>query len=97
MAKKKRSLLRRMLGLGVLAGATYAIWRAVEQNRADRDLGWTRNRSRSHPNRASRHLPPTTPRPTDWPLSIASVELDGAGVEDAVDGEQLLDHCRRNR
>jgi len=41
MAKKKRSWLRRMLGLGALASATYAIWRAVEQNRADRDLGWT--------------------------------------------------------
>ena len=41
MAKKKRSLLRRMLGLGVLAGATYAAWRAIEANRADRDLGWT--------------------------------------------------------
>ena len=41
MAKKKRSFLRRMLGFGVLAGAGYAIWRAVEQNRADRDLGWT--------------------------------------------------------
>ena len=38
---KKGSLLRRILGLGALAGATYAIWRAVEQNRADRDLGWT--------------------------------------------------------
>jgi hypothetical protein len=42
MAKKKKgSWLRRMLGLGALAGAAYAIWRAVEQNRADRDLGWT--------------------------------------------------------
>ena len=41
MATKKRSLLRRMLGFGVLAGTAYAVWRAVEQNRADRDLGWT--------------------------------------------------------
>jgi hypothetical protein len=41
MAEKKRSLLRRMLGLGVLAGAAYAVWRAVEANRTESDLGWT--------------------------------------------------------
>jgi hypothetical protein len=40
MAKHKHPWIRRMLGLGVLAGASYAIWRAIEANRTDRDLQW---------------------------------------------------------
>ena len=40
MAERKRSFLRRVLGVGLLAGAAYAVWRAIEANRTDRDLGW---------------------------------------------------------
>jgi hypothetical protein len=38
--KHKKSLTRRLLGLGVLAGIGYAVWRAIETNRDDRDSGW---------------------------------------------------------
>jgi hypothetical protein len=38
--KRSNSLLRRMLGLGVLAGVGYAVWRAIEANRAESDSGW---------------------------------------------------------
>jgi hypothetical protein len=41
MAKEhKRGWLGRAFGLGLLAGAAYAIWRAIEANRTDRDLHW---------------------------------------------------------
>ena len=36
----KRRWLRRVLGLGVLAGATYAIWRAIEANRSETATHW---------------------------------------------------------
>jgi hypothetical protein len=36
----KQRWLRRVLGLGVLAGATYAIWRAIEANRAETTTHW---------------------------------------------------------
>lgn len=29
-----------MFGLGLMAGAAYAIWRAVEADRVERDHGW---------------------------------------------------------
>jgi hypothetical protein len=32
--------LRRAFGLGVVAAATYVVWRAIEANRVERDLGW---------------------------------------------------------
>ncbi|MEX0663688.1 MAG: hypothetical protein WD598_02815 [Acidimicrobiia bacterium] len=40
MAKRKHPWLRRMFGLGLMAGAAYAIWRAVEADRVERDHGW---------------------------------------------------------
>ena len=40
MAKHKRSLLRRLLGFGVVAGAAYAVWRAIEANRVGDDGAW---------------------------------------------------------
>jgi hypothetical protein len=40
MAKRKRSFLRRVFGLGLMAGAAYAIWRVIEANQAERDQGW---------------------------------------------------------
>jgi hypothetical protein len=36
----KHSWIRRALGLGVLAGLTYAVWRAIESNAEARDTGW---------------------------------------------------------
>ena len=36
----KRRWLRRVLGLGVLAGATYAVWRVIEANRVATDASW---------------------------------------------------------
>jgi hypothetical protein len=36
----KRRWLRRVLGLGVLAGAAYAVWRAMEANRSETATRW---------------------------------------------------------
>lgn len=38
----KHPMLRRVFGIGVLAGAAYAIWRAIEANRTpgQQDVGW---------------------------------------------------------
>ena len=36
----KRSLFRRVLGVGVIAGAAYAVWRAIEANRPEGDTDW---------------------------------------------------------
>jgi hypothetical protein len=38
--KTAGSALRRILGLGLIAGAAYAVWRAIEANRAEHDTGW---------------------------------------------------------
>jgi hypothetical protein len=42
MAKRrKRHFLRRILGLGVLAGIAYTVWREIEANRSEHgDTGW---------------------------------------------------------
>jgi hypothetical protein len=36
----RRRWLRRTIGMGVLAGAAYAVWRAIEANRTANDAGW---------------------------------------------------------
>ncbi len=36
----KRSWVRRVLGVGALAGAAYAVWRAIEANRPTGDTDW---------------------------------------------------------
>lgn len=36
----KRSWFRRFLGAGLLAGAAYAVWRAIESNRSANETGW---------------------------------------------------------
>lgn len=36
----KRSWVRRVLGAGALAGAAYAVWRAIEANRPAGDTDW---------------------------------------------------------
>jgi hypothetical protein len=38
--KTRRRWVRRVLGLGLLAGASYAIWRAVEANRSETATRW---------------------------------------------------------
>jgi len=35
-----RKWWRRTIGLGVLAGLAYGVWRAIEANRVDSDPGW---------------------------------------------------------
>jgi hypothetical protein len=35
-----RKWVRRTLGLGILAGLAYTVWRAIEANRVDPDPGW---------------------------------------------------------
>lgn len=40
MARRKHPWLRRMLGAGVLAGAAYAVWRAIDANKRDDDVAW---------------------------------------------------------
>jgi hypothetical protein len=40
MARRKRPWLRRTLGVGLLAGAAYAVWRAIEANKRDDGVGW---------------------------------------------------------
>ena len=36
----KRSWIGRVLGAGVIAGAAYAVWRAIEANRPEGDTDW---------------------------------------------------------
>ena len=36
----KHRWLRRTIGLGVVAGAAYAVWRAIEKNQTPGDPGW---------------------------------------------------------
>jgi hypothetical protein len=40
MARRKRGWFGRLLRFGFLAGAAYAVWRAIEANRADQDSTW---------------------------------------------------------
>ena len=40
MARRKHPWIRRMLGAGLLAGAAYAVWRTIEANKRDDDVGW---------------------------------------------------------
>jgi len=39
-AMAKHRWLRRTIGLGVVAGAAYAVWRAIEKNQMPGDSGW---------------------------------------------------------
>jgi hypothetical protein len=36
----RRRWVRQILGLGVLAGATYAVWRAIDANRVEPSTAW---------------------------------------------------------
>jgi len=40
LAMAKHRWLRRTIGLGVVAGAAYAVWRAIEKNQMPGDSGW---------------------------------------------------------
>ncbi len=40
MAQRKRGFFGRLVRFGFLAGAAYAVWRAIEANRADQRTTW---------------------------------------------------------
>ena len=40
MARRKHPWIRRILGLGIVASAAYAVWRAIEANQIDDDRAW---------------------------------------------------------
>ena len=40
MAGRQHPWLRRILGIGLLTGATYTVWRAIDANRREDDEGW---------------------------------------------------------
>jgi hypothetical protein len=40
MAERKRGFFGRLVRLGFFAGAAYAVWRAIEANRADQGTTW---------------------------------------------------------
>lgn len=40
VAMAKHRWLRRTIGLGVVTGAAYAVWRAIEKNQTPGDSGW---------------------------------------------------------
>lgn len=68
-----------MLGLGVIAGATYALWRAIEQRTRESTLEWTPQPLPSPPMPVP-HIPEsaTDTAPADPP--------DAAAWADPVDG-----------
>jgi hypothetical protein len=76
---------KRILGLGLLAGAGYAVWRAMERARVDTGMGW-RPRPFPYP-----------PEPVPDPLSGTTAEApapepsDGAWV-DPTGGECPTSH-----
>ena len=51
-----RKTVRRIMGLGILAGVAYAVWRAIASNALPRRRAGRRSRSRSRPAGARRHL-----------------------------------------
>jgi hypothetical protein len=56
----KRHWLRRVVGLGLLAGATYAVWRVVEANRVASRVEWEPQPFPFPPQ------PRAAPRPEAW-------------------------------
>jgi len=37
---RRHPVFRKVLGAGLLAGAAYAVWRTIEANKRDDDVGW---------------------------------------------------------
>jgi hypothetical protein len=76
---RMRKGVKRALGLGMLAGAAYAVWRALEQSRADTGLSW---QPRPFPYPPE---PVETPVKTGAPESPDATEVS-AWVDAAADG-----------
>jgi hypothetical protein len=81
MAKR----LRRIFGVGVLAGVGYALWRAIEANRSGRDDGWESQPFPFPPQ-------PRQPRPDKSEPPTSDSRASGTGVVDAVDGTCPASH-----
>jgi hypothetical protein len=77
MSDRGHPWLRRMVGAGLLTGAVYAVWRAIEANRRDEALGWE-----------PQPFPfPPQPRPAGAALSTDSAAERPKGAELASERE----------
>ena len=77
-----RKGVKRALGLGVLAGAAYAAWRAFESSRPDSTLTWQ-----------PRPFPyPPEPVETHAPAAAAEVPTDASAWVEAADGGCPVSH-----
>ncbi len=72
--------LKRVLGLGMLAAAAYAVWRAFERRRVDSGVGWEPQPFPFPPQprarRARRHEPEPTPESDTAPTSNGSAWVE---------------------
>jgi hypothetical protein len=77
-----RKGVKRALGLGVLAGAAYAAWRAFEKSRPESTLTWQ-----------PRPFPyPPEPVETPAPAHAPDADADAPAWVDAADGECPASH-----
>jgi hypothetical protein len=80
----KHPVLKRGLLLGLVAGAIYAIWRAIDANRvATREVGWE---PQPFP------FPPQPRSRPEAPAEAPDVERDGVGWVEPVDGTCPASH-----
>jgi hypothetical protein len=79
-----RQGVKRALGLGVLAGAGYAVWRALEKSRADTGLTWQPRPF------------PYPPEPVETPVDTSDPQSSGTTETspwvDAADGGCPVSH-----
>lgn len=61
----KRSWFRRLIGVGAIAGAAYAVWRAIEANRPAGENGWE---PQPFPFPPQPRAAPSTARPVTAPV-----------------------------
>src|SRR5713101_5444545 len=61
-----RKFVRRALGLGVIAGAGYAVWRAFEQRAATPDGSGARWQAQPFPYPPQPRVPPVSPGTSSW-------------------------------
>ena len=82
----KRSIVRRTLGLGFIAGIGYALWRAIEANRVTPAGEWEAQpfpfppQPRQHPHEEGTHR------------SAPATTSGGASVVDSIDGSCPVSH-----
>ncbi len=96
----KRSLFRRVLGVGVIAGAAYAVWRAIEANRPEGDTDWE-PQPFPFPPQPRATAPATTPTTASTTASVPASTLDAPAAAptsapdprvDAIDGACPTSH-----